>query len=81
LTTPNIILTTQEQLNTRYIHTHLPDFNLTLIREDTDDRNIKLNKQAHLGPIIKDSAELTKLSVSLEKISENLDNKEQNIPK
>jgi len=52
----------------------LPEFNLTLIRED--NRNIKLSKQAHLEPIIKDPEELTKLSVSLE---ENLDNKEQSI--
>jgi len=56
-------------------HAHLPDFNLTLIR-DTDNRNMKLSKQAQLQPIIKYPAERTKLSISLEEISENLDNKE-----
>jgi len=77
LTTPDMILTTQQQLNTCYIHTHLPEFNLTLIREDVDYRNTKSSRQAHLDPIIKDPKELTKLS--LEEISENLDSKAQNI--
>jgi len=84
----NIILTTQQQLNTRYIYTHTHTHTHThtcqiliwsLIREDTDDQNIKLSKQAHLEPIIKDPAEFIKLSVSLKEISENLDNKEQSI--
>jgi len=57
----------------------LSEFNLTLIREDTENRIIKLSKQAHLEFIIKDPEKLTKLSVSLEEISENLDNKEQSI--
>jgi len=74
LTTPDIILTTQQQLYTHYIHTHLPEFNLTLIRDGADNQNIKLSKQAHLEPIIKDPEELTKLSISLEEISESLDN-------
>jgi len=55
----------------------LPDFNLALIREDTDNRNIKFSKQARLEPIIKDPAEFTKLSISLEEISETLDNKDK----
>jgi len=79
LATPDVTLTTQQQINTRYIHTHLPEFNLTLIREDADDRNIKLSEQARLEPIIKDPAELTKLSISLKEINENLDKKEQNV--
>jgi len=78
LTTPDVIVTTQQQLNARYIHTHLPEFNLTLIRDSMDDRNIKPNKQTQLEPIIKDAEELTKLSVSLGEIRENLD-KEQGI--
>jgi len=79
LTTPDILLTTQRQLNTQHIHTHLPEFNLTLLREDTDNRNIKPNKQKHLEPIIKDPKQLTKLSISLEEISKNLNSEKQGI--
>jgi len=56
--------TTKYTLHT-HTHTHLPEFNLTLIREDVDNRNTKPNRQAHLDPIIKDPEELTKLSISL----------------
>jgi len=38
-----------------------------------------LNKQARLEYIIKDPAELTKLSISLEEISEDINDKEQSI--
>jgi len=37
------------------------------------------SKQAHLEPIIKDPEELMKLSVSLEEISDSLDNGKQSI--
>jgi len=78
LTTPNITLTTQQQLSTQYVHVHLPDFNLTLVRKDTDKQNMKLSKQARLESIIKEP-ELTKLSISLDEISKNLDDNEESI--
>jgi len=56
----------------------LPEFNLTLIHEDADNRNTKPSRQAHLDPIIKDPEKLTKLSVR-EEIRENLDSKKQSI--
>jgi len=47
---------------------------------------MKLSKQAQLEPIIKDPiiknpAELTKLSISLDEISKNLDDNEKSIQK
>ncbi|KYM97337.1 hypothetical protein ALC62_11981 [Cyphomyrmex costatus] len=70
LTTSEIILRTKTQLETRYIQTNVPEFNLTLNKEQ--ETTFDLPKRTPLRHIIKDTEELTKLSLETSEIQEYL---------
>ncbi|KYN12203.1 hypothetical protein ALC57_15635 [Trachymyrmex cornetzi] len=72
LTTSDIILKTKSRLETRYIQTHLSEFNLTLNIEK--ENNFDLPRHTLLKKVIGNTEELTKLSLNLNELDEYLNN-------
>lgn len=80
LTTLDMTLRTKKLIGTRYIQMHLPEFNLTLTKEHKEfDTKIKLRQDTIFEQVIKDPAEIDKLSLSLEELNKEIENSESNI--
>lgn len=76
LKTPHVILSTRKPIETKYIQTYLPEYNLTLENKNKKYISEIKRKQEILKPIIKDPVELTKLSLSVKEIDEALNEEE-----
>jgi len=67
----------QKAIATKEIQTYVPTFNLSLDYKSNSE--IKTAKNTKLKQVIKDPLELTKLSLSVEEISYNIENQGNNI--
>lgn len=72
LTTTDVLIKTKKQIGTHNIQLKLPEFNLTINKEN--NRYITTKRKETLIPIINNPTELVKLGQSLEEIDEELDN-------
>jgi len=77
ITTSHVTLRNQKAITTKEIQTYVPTFNLSLNYKS--DNEIKTAKNTKLKQVIKDLLELTKLSLSVEEISHNIENQGNNI--
>jgi len=78
ITTPHVTLRTQRAIATKEIQVYyIPTFNLSL--DYKSDNEIKTAKNTKLKQVIRDPLELTKLSLSVEEISRNIENQSNNI--
>jgi len=78
--TPHVILRTQNAIKIKEIQAYVPTFNLTLDCKSNNKikSEIKIAEKTKLKQVIKDPL-LTKLSLSVEEISNSIENQENNI--
>lgn len=74
LNTPDMIITTRSQPNTRILKTILPDFNITQTKHTASSE-----PKTNLRPIIRNSKELAELSLSIENAKKYLEDKTTNV--
>ena len=76
LTTPHATLTAQKSIGTSYIQTYLPKYNIT---EEYRKENSQKKAEKTIKHIIRDPLELTKLSLSLKEVEDDLEENNNNI--
>lgn len=75
LTTSDMTLRTKRFIGTRVIQMHMPEFNLSLTKNHKEfNTNIKLKHDTIFEPIIKDPADIVKLSLSLDELNKEIEN-------
>jgi len=79
--TPHVTLRTEKTIKVKVIQAYIPTFNLTL-EYKSDNKitsEIKTAEKMKLKQVITDPLELTKLSLSIEEISNSIEDQEKNI--
>jgi len=79
LTTPEVTLKTTSQLHPKVIMTHLPKFNISLVKESNNENNLKPSKRLKLKQVIDNPIKLIELSDNLNQINKELEQDEENI--
>ena len=79
LTTTDVTIQTKKRTDTKIVQMYLPEFNVTIEESIIIDNKIDSEKEIKLEPVIRDPAELIKLSLSLDEIKREVENNQPSV--